>query len=131
MAYSVGAYDHQTYKMGVEYSDTFLPAPGQQYRKVVKDNPKNLWNSKGEKEVWYLLQAEEKTDGWRYVAEQVLAPGVPTVAHIGANDDWVALFAGYDPKDAPMEDGTNKYEANHRRPFYVDLKVNEYTLLPL
>lgn len=123
MAYSVGAYNYRSYKMGIAYSDTFLPAEGQQYRKVMKNNPQHLWKSQGQKEVYYLLQADQNQDGWHYVGNQVLAPGVPTVAPIGPNDGWVAIFAGYDPNDASKE-GTNKFEANHRRPYFVDLDVN-------
>jgi hypothetical protein len=121
MAYSVGAYDHRSYKMGIAYSDTFLPAKGQQYRKVMKDNPHNLWKSKEKKEIYYLLQADEKQDGWHYVGDQVLAPGVPTVAQIGPNDGWVATFAGYEPNEP--KDSTDKFKASHRRPYFVDLDV--------
>ncbi|KAJ3480545.1 hypothetical protein NLG97_g8048 [Lecanicillium saksenae] len=125
MAYSVGAYNHKTYKVGIAYSDTFLPAPGQQYRKVMKNNPHNLWKSKGDKEVYYLLQSEVTHDGWHYIGNQVLAPGVPTVAQIGPKNSWVLLFAGYDPKDAPFKNGTHKFQANHRRPYFtpIDVKI--------
>lgn len=124
MAYSVGAYNHKTYKAGIAYSDTFLPSGSQtQYRKVMKNNPNDFWNSAGSKEVYYLLQAQEES-AWRYVGDQVLAPGVPTVAKIGAGGDWVLTFAGYDPSDAPVQDGTSKYEASHRRPFYIGLNVS-------
>ncbi|KAF2671843.1 hypothetical protein BT63DRAFT_180901 [Microthyrium microscopicum] len=123
MAYSVGAYNHPTYKMGIAYSDTFLPTNGKPYRKVMKDNPHNLWKSKGPKEVYYLLQSEVQHDGWRYVGDQVLAPGVPTVAQIGPNGGWVATFAGFDPGDAPLKKGTDKFVGSHRRPYFVELDV--------
>ncbi|KAF2491243.1 hypothetical protein BU16DRAFT_596013 [Lophium mytilinum] len=95
------------------------------YRKVMKNNPDHLWKSQGQKEVFYLLQGDEKHDGWRYVGDQVLAPGVPTVAQIGPNNGWILLFAGYDPKDAPVKDGTKKFQSSHRRPYFikVDVKV--------
>ena len=124
MAYSAGAYNHKSYKIGIAYSDTFLPTDGQQYRKVLKENPSHLWNSKGEKEVYYLLQADQNHDGWHYVGDQVLAPGVPTVAQIGPDNSWVLLFAGYDPQDAHMPDNTHKYIASHRRPYILKLNVN-------
>lgn len=123
MAYSVGAFNRPTYKLAVAYSDTFLPEKGQQYRKVMKDNPTGLWGSKEGKEVYYLLQADEKHSGWHYIRDQVLAPDVPTVAKIGAGNSWVLTFAGYDPKDAPTN-GTGGYQASHRRPFFIDLDVN-------
>ncbi|KAF2148383.1 hypothetical protein K461DRAFT_282836 [Myriangium duriaei CBS 260.36] len=122
MAYSVGAYNRKTYKVGIAWSDTFLPADGEGYRKVLKDNPDRLWKSKGEKEVYYLLQAEVQHDGWRYVGAQVLAPGVPTVASIGERGNCVLLFAGYDPKDAEV-DKKGKFEASKRRPYFVGLNV--------
>lgn len=124
MAYSVGAYNHKTYKIGIAYSDTFLPEHGQQYRKVMKDNPHGLWGSKTKREVYYLLQSQETRGGWHYVGDQVVAPGVPTVARIGAGNSWVLLFAGYDPKDHPAKDGTNKFEASHRRPYFAKIDVN-------
>jgi len=126
MAYSVGAYDRKTYKIGIAYSDTFLPVNGQHYRKVMKNNPDHLWNSSGDKEVYYLLQGEEPHDGWHYVGDQVLAPGVPTVAQIGPNNSWVLLFAGYNPNDAPPKEGKKgEFQPNHRRPYFakIDLKV--------
>ena len=159
MVYSVGAYNRQTYKIGVAYSDTFLPSSDngnengkQQYRKVLKNNPDNLWGSgKDNKEVFYLLQAEESHEGWHYVANQVLAPGVPTAAQIGAdNGGWVLLFAGYEPGDTghgndggdgdgdgdieeaeveAEEEGEEKttgekFQASKRRPFFVGLNVS-------
>ncbi|CAO2658369.1 Nn.00g060920.m01.CDS01 [Neocucurbitaria sp. VM-36] len=125
MAYSVGAFNHKTYKLGIAYSDTFLPADGQQYRKVMKNNPDHVWNSQAEKEVYYLLQADETHDGWHYVGDQVLAPGVPTVAKIGPNNGWVLTFAGYNPNDAPpANDDTNRFDGGHRRPYFINLDVN-------
>lgn len=123
MAYSVGAYNHDTYKIGIAWSDTFIPTGPNGYRKVMKNNPHDLWKSHSKKEVYYLLQSEKKRKGWHYVKNQVLAPGVPTVAQIGADDSWILLFAGYDPNDAPKKDGTNKYQADHRRPYFARLNV--------
>lgn len=124
MAYSVGAYNHDTYKIGIAWSDTFIPI-GNGYRKVMKNNPGGLWKSKPKKEVYYLLQSEKPHKGWHYVKDQVWAPGVPTVAQIGTDNSWVLIFAGYDPDDHPKVGGTNKYQANHRRPYFakIDVKV--------
>lgn len=123
MAYSVGAFNHRSYKLGIAWSDTFLPADGQQYRKVMKNNPDHLWGSQAEKEVFYLLQSDEPHDGWHYIGDQVLAPGVPTVASIGPNNDWVLLFAGYDPNDAPTDGDSKKFIGSHRRPYMAKLEV--------
>lgn len=123
MAYSVGAFNRPTYKLAIAYSDTFLPEKGQQYRKVMKVNPETLWGSTKPKEVYYLLQADAQHANWHYIKDQVLAPGVPTVAKIGAGDTWVLTFAGYRPDDAPTN-GTDEYDASHRRPFFIHLDVN-------
>ncbi|EJD40280.1 hypothetical protein AURDEDRAFT_187063 [Auricularia subglabra TFB-10046 SS5] len=124
MAYSAGGFANVSYKLGVAYSDTFLPPRGQGYRKVMKDNADRLWGSQKPKEVFYLLQADEKHAGWHYVGDQVLAPGVPTVANIGPNHSWVLTFAGYDPQDAPLRSNASAFQANHRRPYFVHLNVS-------
>ncbi|KAI0548888.1 hypothetical protein F4679DRAFT_288427 [Xylaria curta] len=126
MAYSAGAYFNKTYKAGVAYSDTFLPSQSpspQYYRKVMKDNPDHLWGTKS-KEVYYLLQSDQNHTGWRYVGDTVLAPGVPTIAHIGPDNGWVLMFAGYNPDDAPLKPNTTKYVGSHRRPFFINIDVN-------
>lgn len=51
------------------------------------------------------------------------APGVPTVAQIGSDNGDVLLFAGYDPDEKPDPD-TNKFQASHRRPFFMKIDVN-------
>lgn len=122
MAYSAGGFANESYKLGVAYSDTFLPEDG--YRKVMKANPDHLWGSQRPKEVFYLLQAQEKHSGWHYVGDQVLAPGVPTVANIGPNHSWVLTFAGYDPQDAPFRPNSSAFQANHRRPYFIHLNVS-------
>lgn len=125
MAYSVAAYNRPTYKIAIAYSDTFLPATGQQYRKVMKKNPDQLWGSTKEKEVYYLLQADMQHDDWHYVGNQIRAPGVATVAKIGAGDpsSWVLTFHGYQVGDTGGN-GTLDYVGNHRRPYFIDLDVN-------
>lgn len=121
MAYSVAAYNRPTYKIAIAYSDTFLPAEG--YRKVMKKNPDQLWGSTKEKEVYYLLQADAQHDNWHYVGNQIRAPGVATVAKIGANNSWVLTFHGYEVGDTGGN-GTLDYVGKHRRPFFIDLDVN-------
>lgn len=118
MAYSVGAYNHKSYKAGVAFSDTFLG----EYRKVMKNNPDRLWGTDGH-EVHYLLQADKDHSGWRYVGDQVIAPGVPTVAQLGENGSWVLVFAGFDPNDHPLKEGTKAFQPSHRRPYYIDINV--------
>lgn len=124
MAYSVAAYNRPTYKIGIAYSDTFLPG-AEGYRKVRKENPHQLWGSTQEKEVYYLLQADAQQDGWHWVGNQIRAPGVATVAKIGgaAGDSWVLTFHGYEVGDTGGN-GTLDYVGKHRRPFFIDVDVN-------
>lgn len=123
MAYSAAAYNRPTYKIAIAYSDTFLPAGNQQYRKVMKENPDQLWGSTKEKEVYYLLQADAQHDNWHFVGNQIRAPGVATVAKIGAGDSWVLTFHGYQVGDTGGN-GTLDYVGKKRRPFFIDLDVN-------
>ncbi|KAI3393675.1 hypothetical protein diail_3812 [Diaporthe ilicicola] len=67
----------------------------------MRGDPDHLWNTTEKQEVYDLLQAEEEIGehkGWHYVGDQVKAPGVPTVAQIGSDGQWVLTFAGYDPE---------------------------------
>lgn len=118
MAYSVGAFNRTTYKLAVAWSDTFLGP----YTKVTEENPNSVWGTNGP-EVLYLLQSEQ-TDWPNYIGNQVLSPGVPTIAQIGPgtdNTNWVVLFAGYDTSETETN-GT--YNAAHRRTRYVKLDFN-------
>lgn len=122
LAYSTGSYDQNTYKAAVAYSDTFLPAAGQTYRKVTMSDPNGVWGNTND-EVVYLLQSQEQN--WTgYVASQVVAPGVATVAPVGPNNSWVLVFAGYAPNDTGSGQNGNTYLGSKRRPFYVDLNVS-------
>ena len=122
VAYSTGAYDLPNYKIGIAWSDTFLPAAGQTYTKVLKVDRAGLWGVPSHDEVEYLLQSY--VSGWpHYIQSQVLAPGVPSIEQ--CNDgSWKLFFAGYDPGDAPTLSGTSNYDATHRRPYYIPVKVN-------
>ena len=122
LAYSAGQYDQNTYKAAVAYSDTFLPAAGTTYRKVTMPDPNGVWSNTND-EVVYLLQSQEQN--WMgYVASQVVAPGVATVAPVGPNGSWVLVFAGYAPNDTGSGQNGNTYLGSKRRPFYVDLNVS-------
>lgn len=120
LVYSAGSYDQNTYKAAVAYSDTFLPAAGTTYRKVTMPDPNGVWGNTND-EVVYLLQSQKQN--WTgYVASQVVAPGVDTVAPVGPNGSWVLVFAGYAPGDTGLSGNT--YDASKRRPFYVGLNVS-------
>lgn len=120
MTYSAGAFDRTTYKTGLAYSDSFLPAGGGTYQKVLDVDTTGVWGTPGATEVRYLLQAQEA--GWpNYTADQVLAPGVPSIRLV--DGDWYLFFAAYQPDDAPtMPDGT--FDPSYRRPYFLKLNVD-------
>lgn len=119
MSYSTGAFDLGTYKTGLAFSDTFLPAAGSIYRKIFMVDTDGVWGTPGRTEVRYLLQAQE--GNWpNYVASQVLAPGVPSIRRVG--DDWYLFFAAYDPDNATTDD-SGSFDPALRRPYFLRLKV--------
>ena len=121
LAYSTGAYDQPDYKAGVAWSDTFLPSKDAVYRKVLRPDPKGVWGQPNHLEVRYLLQAQESA--WpNYVAAEVLAPGVPSLV-LDETEGYLLYFAGFDPSDAPIVPQTGDFDASHRRPFFVRLRV--------
>lgn len=77
MAYSVGAYNKTNYKLGIAWSDTFLPRSSSFYRKVLVPDPGGVWGNR-KPEVKYLLQSQ-KPNWPNYVAGKVVAPGVPSI----------------------------------------------------
>ena len=121
LAYSTGAYDQIGYKTGVAWSDSFLPAAGTFYKKMLKQDVAGVWGQPNHSEVEYLLQAQE-SDWPHDVAMQVLAPGVPSIVR-DASGSWILYFAGYDPSDAPILPGTGDFDPSHRRPYFVGLNL--------
>jgi hypothetical protein len=120
MAYSTGAYNESDYKTGLAWSDTLIPAKGSSYRRILMKDDKQEWAGKpGGYEVHYLLQSQIK-DWPNYVADRVMAPGVPSVVESGGT--WYLYFAGFLPSDAPKVSG-GKYDASHRRPYVMPLTV--------
>lgn len=127
MAYSVGAYNKTNYKIGIAWSDTFLPRHGS-YRKILVPDPGGVWGNRNP-EVKYLLQSQKQN--WpNYVAGKVVAPGVPSLVE-DKNDmthkqrghnTWHLFFAGYAPDDHPLNNNGN-FQGNHRRPYYTPIKV--------
>ncbi len=98
MAYSTGAFNRSNYKTGVAWSDTFIPASGTTYRKVVQRDIAGVWGQPGHFEPLYLLQSQETA--WpNNVAGQVVAPGVPSIVE-ERTGGYVLYFAGYAPSDA-------------------------------
>lgn len=120
MTYSTGTFNQIGYKAGIAYSDTFLPRTGSYYRRVNKIDTDGVWGRANHEEVLYLLQSQ--LPKWaNYVADQVLAPGVPAIVrdHDGV---YYLTFAGYDPQDAPRN-ASGLFDGSHRRPYYIKLNV--------
>ncbi|MGH3856515.1 MAG: hypothetical protein ACRDR6_24110 [Pseudonocardiaceae bacterium] len=121
MAYSTGAYDEPDYKTGLAWSDTFLPDPGDSYRKITMPDTAGVWGKAGHPEVRYLLQSQEPH--WpNDIGRTVVAPGVPAV--IQDAQRWYLTFAGYLPSDAPVSPKTGHYAPSSRRPFFAALSVH-------
>lgn len=125
LAYSTGAFDERDYKSGVAWSDTFLPSPGTTYRKVLKPDPDHVWSTRGPMEVRYLVQSQ-KPNWPNDVADQVLAPGVPSIIK-GSDGTWRLVFAGYAPSGTKFVPGTNQYDPTYRRPYAVRLRLTIQT----
>lgn len=121
LVYSAGVYDLPDYKIGIAWSDTFLPAAGHQYRKVTMTDTAGVWGKPGQPEVRYLLQSQ-KSDWPNYSGHSVIAPGVASVVE-DANH-WYLYFAGYLPSDAPKQPGSDFYQGSHRRPYYASLTID-------
>jgi hypothetical protein len=120
MTYSDGTYNRPDYKSGIAWSDTFLPASGSYYQRVLKTDTAGVWGQPNHAEVQYLLQSQIVQ--WpNYVADQVLAPGVPSIVS-DTTGNYYLVFAGYDPSDAPTN-ASGLYEGPHRRPYYTKLQV--------
>ena len=120
MTYSAGTYNRSDYKTGIAYSDTFLPAAGTYYGRVQRLNSNGVWGQANHAEILYILQSQ--LPEWpNYVADQVLAPGVPSIVQ-DHNGVYYLTFAGYDPHDAPLND-KGLFNGAHRRPYYIKLDV--------
>lgn len=79
LLYSVGDFDDSNYKLGVAFSDTLIPPPGETYRKVTVPDPGKVWGSEGrEDEVLYLLQTQ--VPEWpHYCGHLVNGPGIGSI----------------------------------------------------
>ena len=119
MAYSTGAYNRVNYKAGVAWSDTFIPASGKTYRKVVQQDAAGVWGQPGHFEPLYLLQSQEPK--WpNDIVGQVVAPGVPSIVEDRVGG-YVLYFAGFAPSDATSDPTTGNFDAELRRPFFLRL----------
>ncbi len=76
LLYSVGDFALGNYKLGMAWSDTFIPEPGQTYKKIRRFDSSNVWeNGKREDEIHYLLQSSKKK--WpNYSGEWIKGPGI-------------------------------------------------------
>ncbi|MEM2423936.1 MAG: family 43 glycosylhydrolase [Candidatus Bathyarchaeia archaeon] len=82
LLYSVGDFDDYNYKIGVAFSDSLIPPPGETYRKIIVPDPENVWGNvnKGG-EILYLLQTEN--ENWpNYVGEYMNGPGIGNIVKL-------------------------------------------------
>lgn len=118
--YSVGSYERPVYKIGVAWSDTFLPANGSTYRKVTMTDTNGVWGRKGADEVDYLLQSQHN-DWPNYAGASVQAPGVGSL--VQRDGIWYLFFAGYSTDEQASGPG-HTFDASHRQPYYVPVRLN-------
>lgn len=119
MMYSTGDYARDNYTLGMAWSDTFLPPPGETYRKVFRPDPDNVWgNPEPTDEVHYLLQSLHPE--WpNYTGEHVRAPGIGNL--VEENGQWFLVFHAY-PADQPRWRG-DRYDPSRRMVFRVPVTV--------
>jgi hypothetical protein len=97
LLYSVGDFLLNNYKLGMAFSDSLLPAPGQTYRTVHLSDPKRVWGASNHKdEIGYLLQSE-KPQWPNYAGNVVAGPGLGSIVMID-REPWL-FFHGYKPED--------------------------------
>ncbi len=86
LLYSVGDYMLGNYKVGLAWSDTLIPGPGETYRKILQADPDNLWgNDRPGKEVRYLLQTQYRA--WPNFAGNLLdGPGLANLVRVAGRD---------------------------------------------
>ena len=120
LLYSVGDYRMRNYKVGMAWSDSFLPKAGEYYQKIYRPDNANVWDNKepGE-EVVYLLQSQKP--GWpNYCGAQVLAPGIASLVEEG--DQWYLVFHGYPVGEKPVRFGS--FDPRRRRTYKLPVEVN-------
>ncbi len=116
LAYSVGAFDLPNYKIGLAYSDTFLPPRGKTYRKVLIDDPKGVWGKAAKRqEVCYLLQSQ-KPDWPNYCGEWIHSPGIGNI--VEEDGRFWLVHHGYVPVP-----GARRYDPTSRMVFKLPLRV--------
>jgi len=125
MTYSAGDFEQLDYKTGLAFSDTFLPDKGDQYRRILQEDTKDVWGQPGHLEVRYLLQSQ-KADWPNYIADQVIGPGVPSIVQ-EPSGRFLLFFDGFKPGDTHHPKGDPDKQdlvPKDRRTFYLPLHVN-------
>jgi hypothetical protein len=120
LVYSTGSFRRPDYKIGVAWSDTFLPVNGATYRKVMMPDTNGVWGTKGAEEVDYLLQSQ-MPDWPHYAGATVSAPGVGSL--IQSDGSWYLFFAGYDPSEK-LSGANHVFNPADRQPYYVPIQMN-------
>jgi hypothetical protein len=97
LLYSVGDYLLNNYKLGMAFSNSLIPAPGQTYRKVKLPDPNQVWGKSNHRdEIGYLLQSQNPQ--WpNYAGSLAVGPGLGSIVSIDEKP-WL-FFHGYKPGD--------------------------------
>ncbi|NQT51840.1 hypothetical protein HQ576_07315, partial [bacterium] len=116
LVYSVGAFDLINYKIGLAYSDSFLPPKGKTYQKVLIDDLNGTWGKVGKRqEVCYLLQSHKPA--WpNYCGEWLHGPGIGSIVEEDGRH-WL-VHHGYIP--VPR---ATRYDPRRRLVFKLPLRV--------
>ncbi len=94
LIYSVGFYGDGSYKVGAAFCDTLIPPEGAWYKKVLIDDPDNVWGNPGTggKEVKYLLQTEQE-DWPNYAGRFVNGPGIGSLVTLESGEHLLIFAA--------------------------------------
>ena len=122
LLYSVGDFALNNYKLGVAYSKTLIPPPGQTYQKVLIPDPNNVWKNTGKtNEVCYLLQSEQP-DWPNYCRPLFSGPGLGNLLTVDSHH--FLLFHAYKPDD-------NVRQSSNRYVWMLPVNANADERLPM
>jgi hypothetical protein len=124
MAYSTGDFSENDYKTGIAWSDTFLPAQGATYQKLVTPDTADVWSNASHQDIDYLMQSQEMQSP-HYVGYQVIGPGVPSIVQDG--DTWYVIFAGFQPTSQIVP---TQFDPADRQPYFAPLCLSGTPELP-
>ncbi len=104
MPYNVSDFALRSYKIGVAFSDTLMPAEGREYEKIYFNDEFNAWGSgSNAREVCYILQSQKKSLP-NYHGRAFRSPGSGDIVHY-KNNFYLLHHANFPP---PAKDSTGQ-----------------------